>query len=44
MSLLLHTSHNKGSHNVSAAGHRSFDEGCETSTVPYFSVYTRIVV
>lgn len=44
LSLFLPTSHNKGSHDVSAAGHSSFDEGCETSTVPHFSIYTRIVV
>lgn len=41
---LLRTSHNKGSHDVITAGHGSFDEGCETSTILYFGVYTGIVV
>ena len=44
MPLLLRTSHKKGRDDIGAASHSCFDEGCETSTVPYFSVYTRIVV
>lgn len=42
--LLLRTSHNKCSHDVTAAGHSCFDEGCETSTILYLCFYTRKVV
>lgn len=42
--MFLHTSHNKCSHNVIAARHRRFDEGCEASAVLHFSVYSRKVV
>lgn len=43
-SFLWRTGHDQCSHHVGASGHRSLDEGCETSTVPHFSLYSREVV